>query len=416
MSKALRILNLYAENFKRLKVVDITPDGDLIPIVGKNEQGKTSTLDAIAAALQWRAVSKSIPQPIHEGSDKGQTIIDLGEYVVHRTFNASGTTSLKVTTKAGDVIQKPQAILDGLMGDLSFDPLEFSRKSPKEQRELIASLLKQTVGLDISRFEAEYATSYDMRTNSKRDLVRLRGQLDAIKAPTDSDPSDEVDIADLTAELQRRMEAEREQARLDARWEETQRIVGERERAVAAAEEELNEALRLNEEAFEATRGGPKVESVTEVQSQISSMEETNRRAREVKQYSALQADLTSLEKDIEKCTAQMQLAQISKDEAIEDADLPIEGLGITEDGITINDIPFSQCSAAQRLKTSMAIAMMANPTVRVILIRDGSLLDEDNMSVIEEMAGDNDFQLWVECVGTDEGTGVYIEDGEVAN
>jgi hypothetical protein len=58
----------------------------------------------------------------------------------------------------------------------------------------------------------------------------------------------------------------------------------------------------------------------------------------------------------------------------------------------------------------------MANPTVRVILIRDGSLLDEDNMSVIEEMAGDNDFQLWVECVGTDEGTGVYIEDGEVAN
>lgn len=416
MSKGLRIVNLYAENFKRIKVVDITPEGDLIPIVGKNEQGKTSTLDAIAAALQWRAVSKSIPQPVHHGAEKGQTIIDLGEYVVHRTFNASGTTSLKVTTRAGDVVQKPQAILDGLMGDLSFDPLEFSRKTPKEQRELIASLLKQTVGLDISTFEADYHKAYDQRTEYKRDLVRLRGQQESLKAPTDSDPSDEIDIADLTTELQKRMEAELQYERLNSRWEETQRIVAERDHAIAEAEEAYNDALRLNEEAYDATQDCPEVKSVSEVQSQISSLEETNRRAREVKQYSALQTDLTSLEKDIERCSAIMQLAQINKDEAIEDADLPIEGLGITEDGITINDIPFSQCSAAQRLKTSMAIAMMANPTVRVILIRDGSLLDEDNMSVIEEMAGDNDFQLWVECVGTDEDTGVYIEDGEVVN
>jgi DNA repair exonuclease SbcCD ATPase subunit len=415
MSKKLRVLNLYTENFKRLRVVDITPNGNIVIIRGQNEQGKTSTLDAISAALQWRAVSKGIPQPVHGDEEKGQTTIDLGDYIVTRTFNASGTTSLKVTTPTGDVIQKPQSILDGLMGDLSFDPLEFSRKSPKDQRELIASLLKQTAGLDISSFEADHATAYEKRTDCKRDLVRLRGQLDAIKAPTDSDPTDEQDIGNLTAELQRRVEHNSEHDRLRLAWEAAQNVAGEREREVADAEARLAEALQACDDTCDAYNAITP-QSVDEIQSKISSLEETNRRAREVSQYHSLNNDVTALEKEIEQCNAQMTLAQIDKDEAIEEADIPIDGLGLVEDGITINDIPFSQCSAAQRLKVSMSIAMMANPTVRVILIRDGSLLDEKNMQVIEEMAGDNDFQLWVECVGNDEGTGVYIEDGVVAN
>jgi CCR4-NOT transcriptional regulation complex NOT5 subunit len=233
--------------------------------------------------------------------------------------------------------------------------------------------------------------------------------LDAIKAPTDSDPTDEVELAELTQRLSDRMDHIQQYEMLEGK-------LVDADEKVARLEQELHQAqveqIALKGQLDKMSVPGP----VGELHEEIERLEETNRRAREVKQYHSLNDSVTSLESEVEQCNAEMTLAQIEKDEAIEAADVPVEGLGLVEDGITIGGIPFSQCSAAQRLKVSMSIAMMANPTVRVILIRDGSLLDEDNMQVIEDMAGDNDFQLWVECVGKDEGTGVYIEDGVVGN
>lgn len=38
----MRIINLEAENYKRLVAVDITPNGAIVDIVGRNAQGKSS--------------------------------------------------------------------------------------------------------------------------------------------------------------------------------------------------------------------------------------------------------------------------------------------------------------------------------------------------------------------------------------
>jgi recombinational DNA repair ATPase RecF len=42
----MKITKLIAENVKKLSVVEITPDGNLVQITGKNGQGKSSVLDA----------------------------------------------------------------------------------------------------------------------------------------------------------------------------------------------------------------------------------------------------------------------------------------------------------------------------------------------------------------------------------
>ena len=47
----MKIVSLEAENYKRLKAVEITPDGNMVVIGGRNAQGKSSVLDAIWAAL-----------------------------------------------------------------------------------------------------------------------------------------------------------------------------------------------------------------------------------------------------------------------------------------------------------------------------------------------------------------------------
>ena len=57
---------------------------------------------------------------------------------------------------------------------------------------------------------------------------------------------------------------------------------------------------------------------------------------------------------------------------------------------------------------------MAMNPKLRVIIIVDGSLLDSENFKVIENMANDNDFQVWIEKVDDTGKIGIYIEDGEI--
>ena len=104
------------------------------------------------------------------------------------------------------------------------------------------------------------------------------------------------------------------------------------------------------------------------------------------------------------------------KAEGLAAAKMPIDGLSFDNDGVTYQGIPFKQCSAAEQLRVSVAMAMALNPQVRVIRITDGSLLDSDNMRLIEEMAAANDYQCWVERVSDSaEGVGIYIEDGRVS-
>ena len=92
-----------------------------------------------------------------------------------------------------------------------------------------------------------------------------------------------------------------------------------------------------------------------------------------------------------------------------------MDGLGFDEDGVTYQGVPFSQASAAEQIRVSLAMAMALNPKLRVIRILDGSLLDADNLALIAEMATVSDYQVWIERVGDGDGIGVVIDDGAVA-
>lgn len=61
-----------------------------------------------------------------------------------------------------------------------------------------------------------------------------------------------------------------------------------------------------------------------------------------------------------------------------------------------------------------MAIALAANPKLPVVLIRDGSLLDEDGLRMVAEMAEARGAQVWLERVSNAGNVGVVIEDGRV--
>lgn len=80
------------------------------------------------------------------------------------------------------------------------------------------------------------------------------------------------------------------------------------------------------------------------------------------------------------------------------------------------NGIPFSQASSAEKLKVSMAMSIALNPTLRVVLIRDASLLDSNSLKMVAEMAEKTKSQVWIERVSDGDPVGVVIEDGQVAS
>lgn len=57
---------------------------------------------------------------------------------------------------------------------------------------------------------------------------------------------------------------------------------------------------------------------------------------------------------------------------------------------------------------------MALNPKLRVIFVRDGSLLDKEGVKAILEMAAAKDYQVWMEYTKDEKGMGIYIEDGEI--
>jgi ABC-type dipeptide/oligopeptide/nickel transport system ATPase component len=413
----MKIISLQVQNFMKLVAVEIKPDGNTVFITGKNGHGKSSVLDSIWAVLEWAQASKKIKEPIHTGEVHAENVIDFGEFVATRTFTAKGTT-LKIQNADGATYPSPQAFLDKFKGALSFDPLAFVELSDKEQ----AATLRGLVGIDTTELDAKRVELYEFRASWNRQAKERAGALvgHAGGDVPDDTPDEEVSVSELMAELEA---AERQQSNNNL-------VRGELEVAERRARDFVSRIIALQEQIAELDADHN--ESLTDISTlnkrtqalidpdidaikqQIASADGTNKAIRDRKDFQLIEAQKIEAEDYANTLTSKIDDIDAEKRKAIEAAQFPIDGLGFDENGVTFNDIPFSQASSAEQIRVSLAIAMALNPDLRVIRIADGSLLDSDNLAIIEQMAGENDFQIWIEKVDDTGTIGVYIEDGHV--
>jgi hypothetical protein len=400
----MKIIKLTAENVKRLKAVEITPDGTVQVITGRNAQGKTSVLDAIWLALGGGAAARETTRPVRAGEDKASVTLDLGDLLVTRTWTGE-KTSLTVRSADGAKYPSPQGVLDALVGRLSFDPLEFTRLSGRDQ---IAALLDLVdLDVDLPALAAQRAKLYAERTETGRQGKVLEGQAAGLGHMEDA-PVEELSASNLIAlirseqqETERQQADHRQAARLGA---EVQRL-----------EEELAQARSALASAHDAVASHRPVKDVAALEADLATVEETNRAVRRNADREAVAGKLDAARTSYRETTAAIEEIDRSKAEALAKAVFPVTGLGFDDDGVTYNGVPFSQASAAEQIRVSLAMAMSLNPELRVIRILDGSLLDPDNLRLISEMATEHDYQVWIERVADGSGVGVVIEDGEVA-
>lgn len=404
----MRVVQLTAENLLRLKAIELAPDAaDAVVIVsGKNAQGKTSVLNAIALALGGAQASKLIDRPIRDGSDSAEVTVDLGEFTVTRRWTANDKSTLAVVSKDGAKYSSPQKFLDERLGALSFDPLAFTLKSDREQLETLLGLVE--LPFDPAHFAAQRKAVYDERTDANRELKRLEGRLSGIKRPAGELPA-EVKLDDL---LEERRAAELEGRRMRGVREDLAGAYGKADRLRA----ELATVEADIAEGEEVSRSLPsEPPDLAAIDERMRRIEETNLAARVQRSAAATYAELDAAKDAVAALTAKIEKGDAWKAGKLAEAMMPIDGLGFDESGVTYQGVPYRQASAAEQLRVSMAMSMASNPEIRVILIRDGSLLDKDNMALIEEMAAGRDFQVFVERVSDDAQVGFVIEDGELA-
>ncbi|MGF3056178.1 AAA family ATPase [Microbacterium sp. YY-01] len=401
----MRIVSLVAENYKRLRAVEITPEGDLVVVGGRNAQGKSSVLDAIWAALGGREGNKTA-KPIREGEESARVTVDLGDIIVTRTWRGEYST-VKVESADGAVFKSPQALLDGLVGRLSFDPLAFTRLKEKEQREALLNLVE--LDLNIDELDAKRARLYDDRTEVGRQEKAIG------EVPIVADlPTVEQSASELIRAIQDRQAHNRAVDAAEAELDRSEAAVESLTEQIAALQVKLEEARVDVEAAADHVQTLGNRETTADLEQRLASVEETNAAIRANNHAREQHAQKNKLSEQYDDLTSRIRDLDKKKAAALSKAQFPVDGLGFDDTGVTFNGVPFSQASSAEQIRVSLAMAIAANPRLRVVRIMDGSLLDGDNLKLITQIAADNDMQVWIERVGSDR-VGVIIEDGQVA-
>jgi len=407
----MRIIRLEANNVLRLSAVEITPEGAMICIGGENEAGKTSVLNAIEMALGG---SGAIPaKPIRDGQERAKIVVDLGDIIVTRTFGASGT-QLVVTSREGAVYRSPQTLLDALVGKLSFDPLAFKQMDAKKQRDT----LKALVGIDLDPIEMRRAGIFAQRTDLNRRLKEGRARLEAMPFYADA-PDAEVILSELVSQIDDARavndgNAQARQALAKARSEVTRLtdVVQEIERNLQRVREELAAEQHRVDELTAAPL--PPDADLVGLQAKLREAESVNLKVRANVARRDYEQNIRTGEQKAETMTAEIAAAEQEKTALLAAAKFPVPGLAFDADGVTLDGIPFKQCSQGQALRVSVAIGLAANPKLKVLLVRDGSLLDSKGLQLLAEMAAEAGAQVFVERVGEGKECQVIIEDGHV--
>ena len=397
-----KIINLKANNFLRLKAVDITPgDTPVIEITGKNGAGKSSVLKAIWSIFANRELSKEVSSPIRTGEDSGSVSVDLGDMTITRSWTGTDTY-LRIENKSGAVYRSPQALLDKLKTSLSFDPLAFTRMAPKEQR---TTLLK-VLGVDLDSMDREREGYFNARTEANREVKNLTAQMQPYQMLPAGLPGEPISAANLISRIREAEENNRKIAQVDTEITNAEREIIDLETRLSVRKAQLETAITTRETLAEV--------NTAEMVKQLGNVENLNKQIQKKQTLNGIMERLKVASDKADEMTGKIEEIDRRKSETLKSAAFPMPDISISPDGITYKNIPVSQCSAAEQIRVSVAMGAALNPGLRVLLIQDGSLLDSTSRQIIEDLAEEKNMQIWIETVDEAGGSGILIEDGEI--
>jgi len=404
-----KILKIKVVDFKKIKVVEYTPEGNVIKIGGKNGAGKSSLLDSIKMGLGGKKAGPS--KPVRDGQEKSITEIDIPGYKIIQTNMANGGYYLKVKDANGASIATAQAFLNSLEGQVGFDPHAFANMDQKAQAEMLLEICE----IDTTKLDSLRGDNFENRRDANREVKTLAAQLNGMESHKDI-PTEEQSASNLVVRIGVSQKLTEESGRLNKEIEKFVSSISAKEDEIKRLQDDIHECKVAAGSFRQQLAELDKPENTDTLKEELDQIEDTNRKVRENIRYDEIAGKLEKAELIADEHDQAISKIDEQKADMIQNADFPVDGLGFSDDGfVTYNDILFSQASTAEQIRVGARIALAKNPKLRVIHIKDGSLLDSDSHAEIQNIADETDSQIWIECVSEDaDDMDLIIEDGTV--
>ena len=425
-----RLTKIHIENFKRIKLIEYSPTGNVTLVGGMNEQGKSSMLDSISLLLEGKAAK--IPEPVRTGAKKAKIVGEIssdswdafGDCIITRTISAAGNWSVKIQDKDGKTVKSPESVLRKIFGE-PVDPVAFVRMSDKEQVETFKSI----TGLDFTELDAKRLEHYDNRTLIGREVKILEGAIASAIVYPDA-PKEKVKVYELMTEMER-MDVKNDKnkkARAHLQNYETD-LLGRADDIKDLQDQitDLQQKLKTSEELYTKYTNLCDVkknevnaledEDTEVIKTKIKTADETNIKIAANFTVKTQKEELSEKQKKYDGHTTSIVDIDDNKKHQMASINFPVPGLSFNDETVLYKGLPFDekQLSSEELIRVSFAISIAAQPNLKNILIKEGSLLDKNNLKLIAEMAEENDIHVFIEVVGDNAGKStIVIENGAI--
>ncbi len=434
-SANFELIGLEAENIKRLKVVKLGLKGKSLVIVGgMNTQGKTSLLDCIPIALGGK---KEQPEEvIRRGESHGKIILDMDEIGTSKerepiglkitvVFTKKGGRKLILEGKDGFPFRSPQEIFDRFTSRLTFDPMEFIRMDKDKQ----VKVIRDFAGINFTELDQKYQSFYSERTLLNRDLKSAQGNYETLKKEVPLlTPDDLVDLSVLLAEKDRIVAENRKNDERKKKVEGINKSLKDRSRKIYEIKEEIsrfqgNLAQLEMEQCDEQILYEDYSERLSSliwadtlsIDNQIQNSSSINIAVSKKKLMLQSKSKVDEIEKSVLVIESKMEQIRTSRARQLSSAKYPVPGFKIDDEGnLLYNDLPFSQASGMEQIDVAIDMAMAINPHLKLALVREGSIIDLDNLKRIGQRVEAAGGKLIMERTGKGPEMSVIISEGEI--
>ena len=281
---------------------------------------------------------------------------------------------------------------------------------PADQVTLLQGLAGPGFAASLARIDAEIVEKTAERGAAKRALDRVGAISEVAKV-------EPVDVGALSAELE---EIERFNSEQLAAENALRDIMREGNEAIVDLERcklavlVATDRLRANTAALEAAAKPQLPRSSVDLRASLVAAGETNRRAQEYRDALIRIEQRSDLARAANDADDAIRHLREQRAELQATVSLPVDGVAFDESGLRVGGLPFEQLSSSERIRISARIGMALGPQLRVMFIKDGSLLDDRSFAELKALAAERDYQLWVETVGPGHGDAIVLEAGEV--
>jgi len=274
----------------------------------------------------------------------------------------------------------------------------------------------------------------EAQANATSATAKCAGQDKSISLAKGSMITEDMPLSPLEAEVERlqkelaavqkryndaakQNEANAEAKRKVAEMESAQAVLAEKVKAAGSKVNELNQVVVEAEE--ERTRLHSKLMGVSAVdveslRAKLKDAAKLNENVRLAANKRTHKAEFKSRCDLSDALTAELKAIDQEILDKLAAAKFPVPGLGVDDDGPTLHGHPVSSQGSAMRYRVAVAVGLALSPGIRVLLIRDGSLLDSKAKVELVKILDEYDAYCLSEVVDETGKVGIVINDGAV--